>query len=138
MRLKQNDWDILFKKHDYIIGTTTLKLIPLSLENLPGVVSEFLKISGSLIKEGITTDNYVSKLKELSILVANKAPGLISIMSGLHEDDIKKLPIPIVVSLLTECIKVNIEDQEDFLKNLMALADKVGDMATVSSVISDA
>lgn len=136
MKLKQNDWDILFTTQDYTLGITTIKLAPLSLQNLPNVINEFVKIKNTIIDNEITIENYVSKLAKLSTIVATKAPSLISIMSGLHVDDIKRLPITVAISLLTACIEVNTKDQENFLKNLMALADKIGTMTAMSETIS--
>ena len=136
MKLKQNDWDVLFIAQDFLIGTTTIKLVPLSLQDLPAIVSEFVKIRDSILSSDVTVNNYVSKVSKLSTMIATKAPGLISIMSGLHVDDVKKLPITVVIALLTACIEINTKDQKNFLKNLMALADKIGNIATISEVIS--
>lgn len=135
MKLKQSDWDILFPVKVFKIGTSTLNLKPLSLKDIPAVVAQLNQIKDLVKEKDITIDNYKGKMVELSSIIINSAPELITIMSKLHLDDVTKLPISVVVSLLIVCIDINTKDQGDFIKNLLALANKMGELTGTTTAI---
>lgn len=135
MKLQRGDWDALFSIEQFKIGNTVLDLKPLPLNALPLLAKHFKKITKSLSDSKITSENYKDKIEELMFIILGGAPGLLSVMSGLDITDIPKLPIGVATSLLMACIDINMKDQGDFLKNLMALANKMTEMTVTTNAI---
>jgi hypothetical protein len=63
-------------------------------------------------------------MTELISTILEEAPEIISEMTGVHEDDIKNLPLDVVVDMFNVSLDVNLNSQEDLVKNLKSLGEK--------------
>lgn len=142
--LDQADWDVLFKSKEYAIGNTILKIYPLSLEELISVVKTFAVIQkeASTLQELVTpryneAGDLIPKdssiLENLAQVILEKAPSILSTMSGLDVKDVVSLPLLEAVKLFNACVDVNLESQEDLVKNLKALGQKVSSLTGAQS-----
>lgn len=128
VRLAESDWEVLFKKTPHQIGSTTIHLQPLSLEELSEIMDAFKKIQadgkfGTVkeIKEGMAAvgeDN-------IGMIIFKNAPDILSMMSNLDVTDVRGLPPLAAVELFNACLDVNLASQEALLKNFGVLAEKV-------------
>lgn len=136
--LDQSDWDTLFKFQEYKLGNTTLKIYPLSLEELIRIVKTFAIIQREteefqkafsfkveLDEAGAPKPKDNSMLEKLAQVILEKAPDVLSTMSGLDTQDVVGLPLLEALKLFNACVDVNLESQEDLVKNLQALSQKV-------------
>lgn len=135
VKLKQNDWKILFPTETFTLGETVLEIKPLNLENIPQAVRDMRNILSDIEEKGITFDNYTDNFEALVTSLVTKTPGLISLMAGLDIEDVKRLPLSISVALALKCVEVNLSSQEDFLKNLTALMEKTATMVGTATAI---
>jgi hypothetical protein len=135
MKLKQSDWAILLPVNKYPLGKTVLNLKPLSLQELPPVIEEFKKIRKLVETLGVNAENYKASMAEIIDLVIQNAPGVLSLLSGLDEADVVRLPVGVAIDLMTQCVEINLESQQDFLKNLMALAEKTSEMTGIAQSV---
>lgn len=135
VKLKQNDWKTLFPVETFTIGTTKLEITPLSLENVPAMVRDITVLVNRLSEKNIKLGEFSDNLETVLLLVLEDAPGIISTLSGLDVDDLKKLPINIAILLAIKCLEVNFSDQQDLLKNLMTLVEKVTETLALSQGI---
>lgn len=144
VNLDQADWDVLFKSKEYAIGNTVLKIYPLSLEELISVVKTFAAIQKEATalqelvaprydEEGAMIPRDSSLLENLAQVILEKAPSILSTMSGLEVSDVIGLPLLEAIKLFNACVDVNLESQEDLVKNLKALGQKVSSLTGAQS-----
>lgn len=126
--LNESDWDALFPKTNYVLGTTEIQIQPLSLESLAYIVEQVQIIIGEVAQLNFSAENFTSKegigMVQLVSLIIKQAPGILSEMSGVKVEDIQNLPLDPAVALFNECLDVNIESQESLLKNFKELGSK--------------
>ena len=129
-RLTPSDWEMLLPGAKHTLGRTELTVVPFGVEALKGVVSYLRSVQDTLVSKGITKENYKEPENLLAIteLVLSGAPEILALSSGLHVDDVKRLPPTHAVGLVSKIIAVNIESQEGLVKNLVALAETVGSL----------
>lgn len=128
IRLGNDDWDVLFKKTNYTIGKTNIPLKPLSIEELVSVLNVFktLQREASVIdKQDMAAILGGGGLEGIALKIFQHAPDVLSILSGVEVADLKKLPPTEGVKLFNACLDVNLESQEDLVKNLELLAQKI-------------
>jgi len=130
----ETDWDALFPSHKFSLGTSdsSIDLFPLSLESLSSVSKELKKLGEALAKEGIDWENFSipGNLIKVAYVVLNDVPAILSEATDIHIDDIKALPIDIVVELISAIIDVNMKSKESLEKNFSSLTGKLQAMMT--------
>lgn len=127
--LNNEDWLALFPETNFTIGTTTLRLMPLTVTSVARVLKQLSYISNLLVEEGLTLkdlskDNVSAIIKLVSVIV-EQAPGILSEMSGLDEFDVQRLPLNVAVDLFTACLDLNLASQEGLVKNFNRLGEKI-------------
>lgn len=126
--LQDSDWEALFPGQDHTIGTTTFKITPLSVEDLSIVLKRVSTITTQIAELQLTADDFTGegadRLVGLVQLIVEEAPDILAQMSGLSVGDIKGLPIPTTVDLFNKVLDVNINSQEDLVKNFKGLAER--------------
>lgn len=128
VQLKQTDWDILFPVDFFTIGETKLEITPLSLQSISVIAKYLTKIITKINTLNVNLDQLSSessKIVEIVYLILEDAPEILQELSGLHVDDVKKLPLDTAVSLFALCMDVNLRSQESLVKNFKGLGDKV-------------
>ena len=128
IRLSDADWAELLPGRELKLGKTNLTIKPLGLEELSGVIKQIRSVWGLFKKKGITPKNYKNpdNLETIAVTIISEVPGLLETLTGLDIEDIKRLPITPVVTMLNLAIDVNIDSQEGLEKNLEDLAAKMG------------
>ncbi len=129
-RLDDNDWEALLRVEVFRLGERDWPIRPVGLDDLGEITKSLKRISGELIEAGVTLKNFQSeKLDVVLTLVVSNAPEILEKMTGLHRDDIRKLPLDILVDMFNTALDVNLASQDDLAKNLVALAEKMGSLA---------
>lgn len=125
VKLSDRDWEILIPGVDFKLGNTTLKLKPLGLVSTKRAVSLIKDSLEFLAEKGVNELNYSApkSILEIAHLVLDKAPELLSESSGLDVEDLNRVPMSVAISLVLEVINVNLQSNEDLIKNLTALAE---------------
>ena len=136
VRLKSEDWTSLFPGQDYQIGSTIIRLKPLAISAIARITNRLAKIGATVDGLNLSVDQFDAELSgtaktgltsgiaSLAGVILTEAPEILSELSGVHEDDINELPLSLAVDLFTKCLEINIESQEDLVKNLKSLGKK--------------
>jgi len=140
--LSNEDWDLLLPGEDYTIGKTTINIKPLGLEDFASVIKRF----GTLMEEwrevlfqelqndmnttsGQSQSQIINQiiliLPRIGNFISDHAISVISDMSGITEDSIRKMPPKIASELFSKCLEVNIQSQKGLEKNFVSLKDQI-------------
>lgn len=128
VKLKESDWEVLFPAEDFKIGDTTLELTPLSLSSLATITRRLTSVVDKIGALDLNLENITSeagKIVQLVALILGDAPEILSEMSNLDLDDVKRLPLDTAVALFSACLDVNLRSQESLVKNFKGLGGKV-------------
>jgi hypothetical protein len=130
VRLKDSDWESLFPGTEYTIASTVFRIKPLSLKGLAYISNKFSQIGAKIsvlnfsLSDLDSESRNITSITELISTILEEAPEIISEMTGLHEEDIKMLPLDVVVDMFNVALDVNLNSQEDLVKNLKSLGEK--------------
>ena len=125
VQLKDSDWDTLFPGEQFKIGSTELNLQPLALEDISLILKKVTMITSQLSELELSLEDLTGnslKIVQLVELVVEEAPEILSQMSGLSTADVRSLPLATAVELFNAALDVNIQSQQDLLKNFKGLA----------------
>jgi len=136
IRLHDEDWDTLLPGEEYTLGQTKFKVVPLGLKDTSALLKRLAEL-GTIW--GPILDEYASgKLKnkqpkelimevlpKIAEMLASQAVDVLSLMSGVAQEDIERLPLLAATNLGIFCIEVNIKSQQGLEKNFKTLADLV-------------
>lgn len=141
------DWDSLFpgqqSKVLRLTETEYLRLHPLTLSNLAVVMRAVSTIKED-IREAFSKNEYLADLPLMAVMENNallmeavtsifpiileKCPIIFCELLGLDENVIKRLPVALLSEAVLEALELNLKEKDVFLKNLKALAGKVGEI----------
>lgn len=126
-RLTDDDWDLLLPEKSITLGKTLYPIKPMGLEVLASVVADVKTIQSDLKEAGVTLENYsdIDRLVFMTSAILENVPQALQKASGLHIEDLKRLPLNIVVKVLGTVLDINIESHEGLEKNLLDLAEKI-------------
>ena len=121
------DWQLLLPGKDILLGSKTLQICPLSLEDFSTVVRRVLTVTEKFSAEGITRENFASaeKLPAVVDLLMTYIPDVVSLASGIPIKDLKRLPMAKVLEVVNLLLDVNLESQDGLEKNLQMLVEKL-------------
>jgi NTP pyrophosphatase (non-canonical NTP hydrolase) len=122
------DLDSLFPGDTITIGEQTIDIRPLGIQAL-AICARKLKGFGALLeKEGVTWDNYnrPENLLKLATILLEQFPEVLEEASNIHIDDLKELPLDVIVEILNKVIEVNIASKEKLEGNFKSLVEKMG------------
>lgn len=120
------DLDSLFPGSVVTIGNQTVVIRPLNIEQL-AILSKKVSGVGSLLTEqGVTWENYNSpeNLFKLAVVVLENVPDVLEEASNIRIEDLKQLPLEIIVQIVAEIISENLKSKEDLEKNFKSLTEK--------------
>lgn len=140
IKLKEEDWRLLFPERFFKIGTITLTLRPLSLAQLNSFKNVLEILLPKFIAEKINLDNYMEpdNLVRTTGLFLDYGVDFLSDIVDLDAEDLVRLPIKVVAELIWELVELNKVDQEGLVKNLQSLGEViVGIMNGVSGISSN-
>lgn len=147
-RLQDADWDLLLPGKVYTLGQTELKIVPLGLEKtsvLLGRLSDLIELWAPILEEygkgeflsKMPKDKITEVLPKITEMISKYAPDILSLMTGVAEEDIKRLPPAAALDLALFCIEVNVESLEGLEKNLASLVASVTKMVQNKSLPGD-
>ncbi len=118
------DWESLFPGKDVSILGVTVNIQPLGLEKLAEVAGLIKRISSKLTEAGVTWENYTTPKGIIPLLdvCLRECPDILSEVTGVCIEDLKRLPIAENLTLLTAAIDVNIESKDSMEKNFESLS----------------
>lgn len=129
-RLDDKDWDALLRVEVFRLGNRDWPLRPVGLQDLGEITKSIQRIAGELQDKGVTLQNFQNdKLHVVLDIVVTSAPDILEKLTGLHREDIRNLPLDVLVALFNTALDVNLASQDDLAKNLTALAQKMGSLA---------
>ena len=139
VRLQDEDWDLLLPGKEFTLGKTVLMIEPLGLK-ATGILlkrlSELVELWGPVLDEyssgafGLKEpkDKMATVLPKMAEMIELHAVDLITLLSKVAEEDIKRLPPAKAIELCIFCITVNVESQEGLEKNFITLAAQITQM----------
>lgn len=128
-------WNDIFPGEAVDIAGCSVMIEPLGIKKIADIIKKIQNISSVLSKSGITYDNFKDpdKFVSLATIIVQQAPDILSDATGIHTEDIGKLPIEYVILLLSKVVEVNIKSKETLIKNCTRLASTMGDLMKPSS-----
>ncbi len=121
------DLESLFPGGTVEIGTQSIVIKPLGLEQISEISKRLTGVTKLLEKVGVTFDNWnhpESILKIAGVLFDN-FPDVLEEAANLDIADIKKMPIGLIARVVDKVIEVNLESKELLLKNFGSLIKRL-------------
>jgi len=127
VRIKDEDWSSLFPSEDYKVGSTVVHIKALSVEGISRITARLSEIGTKVTALNISLDESATNVGDLSQLVnviLKEAPDILSELTSIHEDDIRRLPVAVAIDVFNKALDVNIGSQSSLVKNLKQLGNK--------------
>lgn len=118
-RLTDDDWGDLLPGYPVTLGKTTIVIKPLGIADLKDVSTKIQAIMGGDI-DSIDIDSEAG-INALFNRFIEHAPEVLEMATGVHRDDIKRLPIGKGVELVKAAIEANLNSGKSLRKNFLAL-----------------
>ena len=121
------DLESLFPGGTVEVGTQSLVIKPLGLEQISEISKRLTGVTKLLEKVGVTFDNWnnpESMLKIAGVLFDN-FPDVLEEAANLDISDIKRMPIGLIAQIVDKVIEVNLESKELLLKNFGSLIKRL-------------
>ena len=139
IKLSVEDWELLLPVNEFQIGNTKVNIQPLGLHDwaivlkkLGDSVSNWRKvIIDNASEKALLIDQIKQALPLISQALDSDLISILTIMTNIDEEDLKRLPPKIASDLFSFCLDVNIESQRGLEKNLTALTGKIGAIMTI-------
>jgi len=121
------DFDSLFPGDTLEIGTSSVLIQPLGLEQIILLSKRLKSIGKVLSEEGITWDNYADRTSmfKISVIVLDSFPDVLEEVSNIDIGDLKRLPLAQIVRILNKVIEVNLKSRDDLIKNFKSLTEQL-------------
>lgn len=121
------DLESLFPGGTVEIGTQSIVIKPLGLEQISEISKKLTGVTKMLEKVDVTFDNWNkpdSVIKIAGVLFDN-FPDVLEEAANLELNDIKKMPIGLIALIVDKVIEVNLESKELLLKNFGSLIKRL-------------
>ena len=113
----------LFPGETLMIGTQQVIIKPLVAEQIATLIMQARGFGVILDEQGVNWDNYnkpENAFKIASTLIT-QFPEILEELSDIHQDDLKALPLEMIVTVLDKVIEVNLKAKDAFEKNSKSL-----------------
>lgn len=121
------DLDSLFPGDTLKIGEQTVDIRPLGIMQL-ATIARKLKGFGKILEEDkVTWDNFnePENLLKLSVVLLDQFPDVLEEASNIAAEDLKTLPLDVVVEILDKVLEVNMKSKEKLEGNFKSLTDRL-------------
>ena len=120
------DLDELFPGDTITIGNQPILIRPLLFEQGTLLVKKIKGLLPIIEQEGITWENFneYSNIFKLVYIAFENSPVILEEVLNIDIEDLKKLPIEIIVQLVDKAIEVNMKSKEGLEKNFKSLIRK--------------
>jgi hypothetical protein len=121
------DWQLLLPGKDITLGSKTLQVRPLDLDNFSTVIRRIVTVTDKFASENINRDNFSSteKLPAVVDIIMTYIPDVLSLATDIPVKDLKRLPLAKALELVNLVLDVNLESQDGLEKNLQMLVGKL-------------
>ncbi len=125
------DLDSLFPGTSIPIGNEQIVIRPLTIEQLSTLSKKLTGIGVLLSEAGITWDNFNTpeNLFKLAIMILDNVPNVLEEAANVNIDDLKQLPMDIIVQIVDAIIAENLKSKEGLEKNFKSLTEKFRQVA---------
>lgn len=126
------DFSKLYRTTTMDIGGAMVTIRPLTYIQWVELLSKADLIIAKCKEKDITLENYREPMKTLALaqIIVTDFINVLSEASNIHEDDLKALPIEIIVDIISTVIEVNMASKDDLEKNFNRLATMLNPQAT--------
>lgn len=120
------DLDSLFPGESLTIGNTSIIIRPLGFEQIATLTKKLEGIGTLLTEKGVTWENYTKpeNMFKLANVVLTNFPEVLEEASNVNMEDLKKVPLEVIVSIVDKVISVNLKSKETLVKNFKSLTEK--------------
>jgi len=120
------DLDSLFPGSTVTIGNQSIIIKPLTIEQLAILSKKLTGFGDVLAEKGVTWENYNSpeNLFKLAIVILENVPDVLEEASNVRIEDLRVLPIELVVEIIETIISENLKSKESLEKNFKSLTKK--------------
>ena len=117
------DLEALFPGEPLMIGDQQVLIRPLVAEQIAILTIKAKGYGTVLADQGVTWDNYnqPENLFTMATVLIKQFPEVLEELSDIHKDDLIKLPIDVIVTVIDKVIEVNLKAKENFEKNSKSL-----------------
>jgi len=130
IKLSDKDWEILLPAKPFKIGTQTIYLRPLTIEQISRGIAELNALREELVKRGIDAENYQVRLPEVFECVLDHALGLLAEITGIEAEDLRRLPVSVGVALLEAILEANGDDFLALAERLRKMTGRLRDLVS--------
>jgi len=125
--LSDEDWSILLPTEEIILGKTKIGISPLDITSFSRLTAKVVQAAQKIkniknIKSFIKTPEGFEKIVKIVVL---DSPEIISILTGIPEVDVVRLPITKCIEITAAAWEINLKDQGSLEKNLLSLVGMV-------------
>lgn len=123
-RLTDDDFKALLPETAHFLGKTAVMLKPLTLEEIAHctAVLDTERLREAFGREGITPQNAPQRMSRVCGIVLEQAPELLEIVTGVHRDDLRRLPARALMGLADRVTEINLGSKGGLEKNWIAFA----------------
>jgi len=133
IRLTDDDWQHLLPERPYTLGAREIMLRPVTVDEIALCVKYAGGIKAAMAEAGIDRANVMARLPEVIAIVIDRFPAVLEILTGIHRDDLRRLPAGELLALANEVADINLFSREGLEKNFLALADGISRMMSGAS-----
>lgn len=135
-RLGEDAFEDLFIGQEVTIGKAKATIEPLGFKMLAGLLRRLRGLGKELSEAGVTWDNYstTSGIVPLASVIMDNCPAILSDATGIHQEDLERLPLEYHVELLSVVIEVNTRSKEVLEKNFESLAGKLSTIMNIKGL----
>ena len=128
------DWKELLPGKEIKLGSKIITILPLDIVGFAFAVRRIATITDVLKAAKITQSNFSSPdmLSELTKILIDNVPDIISHASSIPVNDLKRLPFGKTLEIMDKVLDVNAESIEGLEKNLPSLVAKIVKMGVAT------
>ncbi len=117
------DLSDLFPGESVDVGGQAVIIKPLVAEQIATLLTQAKGFGVILSEQGVTWDNYnlPENVFKIASTLITQFPEILEELSDVHQDDLKKLPIELIVVILDKVIEVNLRAKDALEKNSKSL-----------------
>lgn len=117
------DLDSLFPGEPVTIGNTTIHIKPLSIEQIAVLSRKITGLGKKLTDSGVTWDNYnePKNIFQIGVIILENFPDVLEEAANVAIDDLKILPLELIVEIVDKIMSVNLKSKDALEKNFKSL-----------------
>jgi hypothetical protein len=130
------DLEALFPGDTLKIGGTVINIRPLGVLQLSLISKKLKGFLQILSEDGVTWENYnqTENIIKIASILLEQFPEILAEASNIDDEDLKELPLEVIVQVLDKVIEVNLKSKSTLEKNFKSLTEKLGITAKAESL----